>query len=66
MKIDNTVNVKYTLGVGRCDMDEKRIEEIVKDPNTWEWDGCTYPEDDRDPYGEKWRKEMDDYFAQFK
>ena len=47
-------------------MDEKRIEEIVKDPNTWEWDGCTYPEDDRDPYGEKWRKEMDDYFAQFK
>ena len=23
-------------------MDEKRIEEILKDPNTWDWDGCTY------------------------
>lgn len=29
-------------------MDEKRIEEIMKDPNTWEWDGCTYPETDID------------------
>ncbi len=23
-------------------MDDKRIKEIMKDPNTWEWDGCTY------------------------
>ena len=26
-------------------MDDKRIDKILKDPNTWEWDGCTYPED---------------------
>ena len=26
-------------------MDEKEIKEILDDPNTWEWDGCTYPED---------------------
>lgn len=25
-------------------MDDKRIKEIVNDPNTWEWDGCTYNE----------------------
>ena len=29
-------------------MDEKRIEEIVKDPNTWKWDGCTYNDADID------------------
>lgn len=23
-------------------MDDKRIKEIMKDSNTWEWDGCTY------------------------
>lgn len=23
-------------------MDEERIKEILKDPNTWDWDGCTY------------------------
>lgn len=27
-------------------MKKERIDEIVKDPNTWEGDGCTYPEDD--------------------
>lgn len=25
-------------------MNEKKIEEILQDPNTWEWDGCTYSE----------------------
>lgn len=25
-------------------MDEKKIKEIMEDPNTWEWDGCTLPE----------------------
>ena len=23
-------------------MEKERIEEILKDPNTWAWDGCTY------------------------
>lgn len=27
-------------------MDEERIDEILKDPNTWDWDGCTYPDFD--------------------
>jgi hypothetical protein len=29
-------------------MNEKRIEEILQDPNTWEWDGCTYSDADID------------------
>lgn len=36
-------------------MEEKRIKEIVSDPNTWAWDGCTYPE--TDPYS----KEFNDW-----
>ena len=27
-------------------MDEKKINEILKDPNTWELDGCTYSDID--------------------
>ena len=32
----------YNNGGGT--MNEKKIEEILQDPNTWEWDGCTYSE----------------------
>lgn len=41
-------------------MDEKRIEEIVEDPNTWEWDGCTYSEIETK---ESWE---DDFLAKLK
>ncbi len=27
-------------------MNDKEISEILKDPNTWEWDGCTYSDID--------------------
>lgn len=23
-------------------MDDEDVERIMKDPNTWAWDGCTY------------------------
>ena len=42
-------------------MDEKRIKEIMKDPNTWEWDGCTLPEDAESHYP----KEFNDKWAKF-
>lgn len=29
-------------------MSDAEIERILKDPNTWAWDGCTYPENDVD------------------
>jgi len=41
-------------------MDEKRIEEILKDPNTWDWDGCTYSDLD---VKEDWE---DDFFEKLK
>ncbi len=25
-------------------MNEEEIKRIMNDPNTWEWDGCTYSE----------------------
>ncbi len=48
MKIDNTVNVKYTVDVGRCNMDDltKKVMEAeqklfdtcpkMRDPDWWE------------------------------
>lgn len=45
-------------------MDEKRIKEILNDPNTWEWDGCTYPEDN--PYSKDFEENLKKYFDQFK
>ena len=33
-------------------MDDKKIKEILKDPNTWEWDGCTLPENAEKYYSE--------------
>lgn len=36
-------------------MTDERIKEILEDPNTWDWDGCTYPE--TDPYSEDFYKE---------
>lgn len=29
-------------------MEEEKIQEILKDPNTWCWDGVTLPEDGPD------------------
>ena len=37
-------------------MDEERVKEILKDSNTWEWDGCTLPEGN--PYSEGWEKDF--------
>ena len=34
-------------------MDDKKIKEILKDPNTWEWDGCTLPENAEKYYTDK-------------
>jgi hypothetical protein len=45
-------------------MEEEKIQEILKDPNTWCWDGCTYP--DTDHYGEDFKKWMQEYVEQFK
>lgn len=25
-------------------MEEEKIDEILNDPNTWDWDGCSYSE----------------------
>lgn len=36
-------------------MDEKRIEEILKAPSTWDWDGCTYSDLD---VKESWEDEF--------
>ena len=41
-------------------MNEKRIEEILQDPNTWEWDGCTDSELD---IKESWE---DEFFKKLK
>jgi len=49
----------YNYGGGI--MDEKKIKEIMKDPNTWEWDGCTLPEDAESHYP----KEFNDKWAKF-
>ena len=48
------------------EMEEERIDEIMKDPNTWEWDGCTLPEDSENYYSEDFKEDLDDYFSQFK
>lgn len=48
------------------EMEKERIDEIMKDPNTWEWDGCTLPEDSENHYSEDFKKDLDDYFSQFK
>ncbi len=37
-------------------MDEERIDEILKDPNTWDWDGCTYPDLDVEDVVERFLK----------
>lgn len=47
-----------------CVMTDERIQEILKDPNTWLWDGCTYPE--TDPYPEEFHKEMDERMKRLK
>lgn len=43
-------------------MKEEKIKEIMNDPNTWAWDGCTYPEDD--PHGKEFHEEQDKHFAE--
>lgn len=35
-------------------MEEEKIQEILKDPNTWCWDGVTLPEEDH--YSEEFHK----------
>lgn len=35
-------------------MSDAEIERILKDPNTWAWDGCTYPEGDH--YSDAFKK----------
>lgn len=45
-------------------MEEEKIQEILKDPNTWCWDGVTLPEEDH--YSEEFHKEMDEYFQMLK
>ncbi len=41
-------------------MEDERIQEILSDPNTWAWDGCTYPDDEQDPYSEDFHKWVDE------
>ena len=47
-------------------MTDEEIKRINEDPNTWEWDGCTLPDDSEKHYSEKFNKELDDYFSQLK
>jgi hypothetical protein len=54
------------MEVVAMEMEKERIDEIMKDPNTWEWDGCTLPEDSENHYSEDFKKDLDDYFSQFK
>ena len=45
-------------------MDEKRIEEIVKDPNAWEWDGCTYSDlDIKESWEDEFLKKLQEQVA---
>lgn len=72
MKIDNTVNVKYTLGVGRYDMDDltKKVMEAeqklfdtcpkMRDPDWWENGSelTAEQEEKMDKKAQEWANEM--------
>jgi hypothetical protein len=45
-------------------MKEEKIQEVLKDPNTWCWDGVTLPEEDH--YSAEFNNKMDEYVKKLK